>query len=131
MRKAVLWIVAVVTLANGAFMVLAPEGWWATVPGVGETGAFNAHFVRDVGAAYLGSGIGLAWFTLRPAQRAAALVALVFLCLHALFHVLEFAGGHGGGGLAALLGVVAPSAIVALAVLWPQRAPYVTGEAWC
>jgi hypothetical protein len=129
MRKAVLWIVAVMTLANGAFMALAAEGWWATIPDVGETGAFNAHFVRDVGAAYVGSGIGLAWFALRPAQRAAALVALVFLSVHALFHVLEFVSGHGGGGPAAVLGVVAPSVIVALVILWPQRATYATGEA--
>ncbi len=129
MRKVVLWIIAVMTLANGAFMVLAAESWWASVPGVEETGSFNAHFVRDVGAAYFGGGIGLAWFALRPAERAAALVALVFLGLHALFHVIEFASGHGGGGVAAIVGVIAPTVIAALAVLWPRRKTYATGDA--
>jgi hypothetical protein len=129
MRKALLWIIAVMTLANGAFMVLAAERWWASVPGVDETGAFNAHFVRDVGAAYVAAGLGLAWFAARPRERVAALVALTFLCLHALFHVLEFAEGHGGGGVTAVLAVIVPALIAALAVLWPQSRISATGDA--
>jgi hypothetical protein len=129
MRKAVLWIIAIMTLGNGAFMVLAPESWWATVPGVADTGAFNAHFVRDVGAAYVAAGLGRAWFAARPRERAAALVALAFLGLHALFHVLEFAAGHGGGGMTAILAVIAPTVIAALAILWPRSKIHATGEA--
>jgi uncharacterized protein DUF4345 len=78
MRKAVLWIIAVATLANGGVMVLAPDSWWEQVPGVADTGDFDAHFVRDVGAAYIAAGLGLAWFAARPRKRAAALVALTF-----------------------------------------------------
>ena len=62
-------------------------------------------------------------------ERAAALVALTFLGLHALFHVLEFAQGHGGGGLAAILGVIVPTVIAVAAVLWPRGKIYATGEA--
>jgi hypothetical protein len=129
MRKVVLWIIAVATLANGGVMVVAPDSWWAHVPRVADTGIFNPHFVRDVGAAYVAAGLGLAWFAARPSERAAALVALTFPGLHALFHVLEFAQGHGGGGLAAILGVIAPTAVAALAVLWPRSKIYATGEA--
>lgn len=128
MRTAILWIIAILTLANGGFMVLAAGSWWASVPGVDETGAFNAHFVHDVGAAYLAGGVGLAWFAARPRERAAALVALTFLCLHALLHVLEFTEGHGGGA-AAVLGVIMPALIAALAVLWPGSKIHATGEA--
>ena len=129
MRKAVLWIMALATLANGSVMVLTAQSWWESVPGVVDTGAFNEHFVRDVGAAYLASGIGLAWFAAWPRERAAALVALTFLGLHALFHMIEFAEGRGGGGVAAVLGVIAPTAIAVLAVLWPRSKIYATGEA--
>lgn len=129
MRKTVLWIIAVLTLANGAVMVLAAETWWATVPGVAESGGFNGHFVRDVGAAYVAVGLGLAWFAARPRERAAALVALTFLGLHALFHIVELAGGHGGGGMTAVLAVIVPALIAALAVLWPPPKTYATGDA--
>jgi hypothetical protein len=125
MRRLILWVIAILTLGNGASMVLAPEAWWSAVPGAQETGAFNAHFVRDVGAAYLAAGLGIGWFALRAAERAAAIVGLVFLGLHAVFHLIEFGYGH-GGGMAAVLGVIAPALIAALAVLWP---PSVTGEA--
>lgn len=128
MRKAVLWTIAVLTLANGAVTVLAPERWWAGVPGVDETGPFNPHFVHDVGAAYVAAGLGLAWFAARPHERAAALVALGFLGLHAAFHLVEFAQGHGGGA-AAVLGVTAPALIAALAILWPERKSPAAGEA--
>lgn len=128
MRKPVLWTIAVLTLANGAFMVLAAETWWASVPGVAESGGFNGHFVRDVGSAYVASGLGLAWFAARLRERAAALVALTFLGLHALFHVAELAGGH-GGGMTAVLAVIVPALIAALAVLWPLPKTYAIGDA--
>lgn len=129
MRRAILWIIGLVALANGAFMALAAERWWASVPGVNESGPFNGHFVHDVGAAYVAAGLGLAWFAARPRERAAAMVALAFLCLHALFHVLEFAEGHGGGGVTAVVAVIVPALIAALAVLWPQPKTYATGAA--
>ncbi|HET6157480.1 MAG TPA: hypothetical protein VFE34_03975 [Dongiaceae bacterium] len=128
MRRTILWIIALATLANGGVMMLAAENWWALVLGVADTGAFNAHFVRDVGAAYAAAGLGLAWFAARPRERAAALVALTFLGLHALFHVVEFAEGHGGGGVTAILAVIAPTVIAALAILWPRSKIYATGE---
>jgi hypothetical protein len=43
--------------------------------------------------------------------------------------VVKFAQGHSGGGLAAILGVIAPAVIAALAILWPRGKNYATGEA--
>jgi hypothetical protein len=34
--------------ANGVVMVIVPEGWYWTVPGVPDRGPFNQHFIRDV-----------------------------------------------------------------------------------
>jgi hypothetical protein len=48
------WIAAILGLfnaANGLAMLFASSTWWASVPGVSDTGPFNPHFVQDVGAA--------------------------------------------------------------------------------
>nr|QQZ49458.1 hypothetical protein JKL49_21100 [Phenylobacterium glaciei] len=48
------------------------------------------HFVRDIGAAYLVTALGLAWFAWRPAQGWPALVAgAVFLALHSGIHLFD------------------------------------------
>ena len=49
--KTILWILGVTGLANGLWMLLAPESWYHGLPAaVPDTGPFNAHFVRDIGA---------------------------------------------------------------------------------
>ena len=40
-------------LANGVFMLVAPETWYGAVPGVTSTGPFNQHFIRDIGLIFL------------------------------------------------------------------------------
>ena len=55
------WIARALTvlfLGNGVVMMAAPYPWYLAVPGVIQTGAFNDHFVRDIGAAYLACGAG-------------------------------------------------------------------------
>ena len=77
---------------NGAVMMLAAEPWYEFV--AKTTGPFNAHFVRDIGAAYLASGIALLWGMRRPAHRGPlAAIAGIFLGLHALTHLFEAASG--------------------------------------
>src|SRR5262249_52922948 len=46
-------VVGLALAANGTFMLVAPSAWYGLVPGVAATGPLNAHFVRDIGAAYL------------------------------------------------------------------------------
>lgn len=75
---------------NGLMMILLPGEWFQMVPGVSETGGFNAHFIRDIGFAFLLSGCGMSWRLLDPVRgRAAALFAAGFLTLHASYHALE------------------------------------------
>lgn len=89
-----LLIAAVTTIANGAFMLVGPLDWYVFVPTVVTTGPPNAHFIRDIGLAYLGSGAILLYAALAPARRwRAALVGGLWLALHGLLHVYEVAAG--------------------------------------
>ena len=80
--------------ANGFLMLLDPAGWYALAPGVPETGPLNLHFVRDIGCAYILTGLALAGLALNERAWPAALIGALFLSLHALVHVADgFSGG--------------------------------------
>ncbi len=87
------WISLLLALGlavNGAIMLTAPHAWYAAVPGVSETGAYNPHFVRDIGCAFLVAALGTAWGAVDRRQgRPAALMGATFLGLHALVHVWD------------------------------------------
>jgi hypothetical protein len=117
---------AALIAANALFQFVAPLTWYDAVPGVAATGPFNPHFVRDVGAAYLTSALGLAWFAWRPAQGWPALVAgAVFLTLHAAIHVYD--AGCGSSPLADVTrdftGVYLTAAIALALALLRRPAP--------
>jgi hypothetical protein len=99
--------------ANGFLMLVDPAGWYALVPGVPDTGPLNSHFVRDIGCAYLVTGLALAGLALGEAARSAALAGAGFLTLHALVHVADAIAGraHGNHLLVDLATVFAPAAI--------------------
>src|SRR6266576_1751231 len=64
-REAAMRIIVAIGLglalaANGLLMLLDPAGWYALAPGVPETGPLNLHFVRDIGCAYILTGLALA-----------------------------------------------------------------------
>jgi uncharacterized protein YjeT (DUF2065 family) len=87
---AIQWLVTAIFTANGLMMLVVPELWYHTIPGVIDTGPFNAHFVRDIGIAYLVCGAAFGWL-LRDFARAwpAALGAAVFQLLHGGLHIVE------------------------------------------
>ncbi|WP_340644034.1 hypothetical protein [Phenylobacterium sp.] len=90
MTRIIAVVLAVTLSANALFMLGAPLAWYDAVPGVRSTGAFNPHFVRDIGAAYLVAAMGLAWFAWRPVQGWPALVAgALFLALHSGIHLFD------------------------------------------
>lgn len=90
MARLVSSILALVLGLNGLAMLFASFWWYNAVPGVIATGAFNPHFVRDIGMAYLVTAGGLAWFIARPIQGWPALVgSAAFLTLHATIHVFD------------------------------------------
>ncbi len=94
MRGIVAWILGIGLAVNGLLMPAAPAAWYAAVPGVIDTGPFNAHFVRDISAAYFVAGAALTWFAMKPAARSAAQAGAAFLALHAAIHLWDAAAGR-------------------------------------
>jgi len=94
MRRAIEIILAgglaLLLIGNGLAMLFAGRWWYGVVPGAPTTGPFNAHFVKDIGAAYLVCGAALAAFAWRSAPALPALAAAAaFLALHAAIHVVD------------------------------------------
>jgi len=89
-------LAGVANLANAAWMLLDPAGWYATLPAaVPDTGPLNAHFVRDIGGAFAATGVALLWAAFRPGLRVPMLaLASVFYVLHALIHVADTLAGR-------------------------------------
>jgi hypothetical protein len=75
-------------LANGLYMLAAPEAWYAAVPGVAASGPMNTHFIADIGLAFVASGVGQL-LAMRTSQAGAAfaLAGSVWPALHAGLHV--------------------------------------------
>ena len=98
LKRALAAILALTMGGNGLAMLAAGRWWYAVVPGVVQTGPFNPHFVKDIGAAYLVVGAAFAWFAARPTPtaRGAVMAAAAFLGLHAGVHIVDAAGDPGG-----------------------------------
>lgn len=114
---------------NGVYMLVAPETWFHAVPGVSDTGGFNAHFITDIGFMFLLAGIGILWGLIDPIRaRSAALIATGFLVLHAGFHCYEtlFSNHHGSNFPTDLLGIYVPAVV---AIVLTSAAP-VTIPGW-
>lgn len=81
-------------VANGVYMLVAPESWYFAVPGVTTTGPFNQHFIRDIGLIFLFLGGAFLTGVARPDLRVAFWAApTIWLAGHALFHFWEVAVG--------------------------------------
>ena len=94
-------------------------------PGVAESGPFNEHFVRDIGAAFVSFAAALVLaIPALPARFALLSVAALFAVLHAVIHVSE-AISPGGRPLlgAELVAILVPAAVALALVLWtwPKR----------
>lgn len=62
-------VLGLALLANGLFMLVAPESWYWTAPGVQVRGSFNQHFVRDTGIQYMLIGVAFVYGTLNSRYR--------------------------------------------------------------
>jgi hypothetical protein len=116
-------IFALLGIANGLWMLLAPMNWYLHLPaGVPDTGPFNHHFVQDIGAAFLTLGAAFAVATARPAcRRGVALAGALFMTLHAVVHLVDLLAGrlHARHWTLDLPGVFLP-AIVLLVLCLPR-----------
>lgn len=124
MRPLLLAVLGLSLLANGLFMLVAPEPWYHLIPGVPETGPFNPHFVRDIGCAYGVAGGSLLWLLREARAWPAAFAGGIFLALHALTHVYDALQGRitpehlASDAVAVLL-----PAVLVLVLAWPQTRP--------
>ncbi|HEY8122601.1 MAG TPA: hypothetical protein VII78_14860 [Myxococcota bacterium] len=88
----VLLLLGAGALANGLVMLVVPEPWFVRI--AADTGPFNPHLVRDVGAAYATSGIAALWAARAPLWRAPlALTAALFQGMHGAIHVFDVLSG--------------------------------------
>lgn len=112
----ILWVFVGLDVVIGAQMLIMPMTWYETTPGVTGTGAFNPHFIRDIGIAYLTASAALAYGLLRPAHRFPMfLIALLFFGGHALMHVIEMLHGHTHAGTAIeIIAIVVPATVLSL-----------------
>jgi hypothetical protein len=79
------------SLGNAVWMLVDPLHWYHELPAaVPDFGAFNPHFVRDIGCAFATVGIALVWAALDPRRRFALVaVSTVFYIAHAVLHVFD------------------------------------------
>lgn len=106
MVRVATWLAGLLAVANGlnaVHMLVEPAAWYESVPGVSAAGPYNAHFIADIGFAYLVSAAGFALAVWPGPWRAAfAMMAAAWPTLHALFHAKEWLG-HGIPAGAALV----------------------------
>jgi hypothetical protein len=110
---------AMIALANGGYMLFDPFGWYEFVGTVKATGPANAHFIRDIGLAYIGSGLLLTHAAPHPGLRwGSALVGALWLALHGALHIYEVTSGICGPDIfwRDAPGVLGPPFIVFLAL---------------
>lgn len=85
---------AVISLANGIWMMIHAWSWFEWIPGVADTGTANAHFIHDVGIAFAVCAIGLFWSARNlEIARPVYLGITLFIGGHALGHVIEIMAG--------------------------------------
>ncbi|QIG54925.1 hypothetical protein G6N82_12900 [Altererythrobacter sp. BO-6] len=90
LAQALIGLAALMALANGAFMLIDPFGWYDFVGTVKASGPPNAHFIRDIGIAFAISGLLLVYAALNPALRwGSAVVGNLFPTLHGVLHIYE------------------------------------------
>ena len=111
MRRSISALLAMPTVVNGLLMLAAGPFWYASVPGVSETGPYNPHFVQDIGAAFLVAGLALAIRAWRPRYWPAAVAGAGFLAVHAVLHLMMMVTGHDHHAGSDLIAVVLPSAL--------------------
>jgi len=119
----VLIVLGALNAANGLWMLASSATWYELLPGrVPDFGAYNGHFIRDIGLVYLISGVGFVWsaFHLR-ACRPVMVAQALWAGGHALLHVAEMVSGRIGAAhwLLDAPGVLLPGVVLGLLVWNP------------
>ena len=91
----IIFAIGAIYAVMGVVMLFDPSLWFFhLVPGVPETGPFNAHLVADAGTFFIAIGIGLLIAAGNPLRHVSAIVvAAVAGLLHAGLHIVSHADG--------------------------------------
>ena len=122
--RALLGMNVLFLLGNGFYMLVAPKPWYELVPGVIDTGFFNAHFVRDIGIIQMFLGVLFVLGIRMPAARLEFwLAATLWLTAHAALHVWEVLAGICGAStlIRDFPAVGLPAVIGMLVTAWAWR----------
>lgn len=96
-------------------MLFDPAGWYANTPGVPSTGPMNGHFIRDIGAAFLMTGVAFAVAVRRNAGWAAVVIGSIFPTIHGGIHAVGLLAGHShSSAMTDFFGVVLPGVLAFL-----------------
>jgi uncharacterized membrane protein len=93
--KILLWVLGATSLINGIAMFFVPSTWFfRLVPGVPETGPFNAHLVADSGTFFMAVGVGLLIGGFDPRRHVAVvIVAAIANLFHSILHLYSHEAG--------------------------------------
>jgi hypothetical protein len=93
--RILLWVLGGTSLINGIAMFFAPSVWFfRMVPGVPETGPFNAHLVADSGTFFIAVGVGLLIAGFDPRRNVAVvIVAAIANLFHSILHIYSHEAG--------------------------------------
>ncbi len=91
----VLGLFALGNFVTGIWMLADPPHWYENLPaGVPDFGPMNEHFIRDVGAVFFLTGVGLVGAAVKPSWRVpTCLMVTGFYVLHATVHVIDTTRG--------------------------------------
>lgn len=115
LRRAVAAVLGLTGAANGGFMLAAPALWYDSVPGLPHTGPFNAHFVMDIGVAYLVASAALLARAWRVRYWPAAAAGAAFMIGHAAIHVADVVTERTGNASVDVWLVIVPALLAAWA----------------
>jgi hypothetical protein len=126
--RVLLGILTISAATVGAWAAFTPRSFYDDFPGLGQIwvavdGPYNEHLVRDVGALNLALAVVsiCALLTLaRATIVASALAWLAYGIPHVIYHARHL-GVFDTGEATAVIGSVASTSVVALAVLWLER----------
>ncbi len=127
-RDAMFWlllILAATSAANAIWMLAGPASWYHDLPAaVPDTGPFNAHFVRDIGIAFVTVAFAFGWAACEPRWRTPlVMTATVFMTGHALLHLVDTLRGalDADHWLLDLPGVYLPAIVLVPIAVWLLR----------
>lgn len=91
MLKLIYLVFCITGLANGVWMLFFPQSWYTDFPAaIPHTGAFNPHFIRDLGVAFIVVALGFGWCaTHLDRSRPVHFGLTLFFVGHALIHLFE------------------------------------------